>query len=288
MRLASVARLRCPCCLRDGVEAAFEPDPTRLGGREDGGTAGELLEAFLVCARCRAARPLLAGVAVVVADLAAHLRDHGNVYRRAPIGDPRVTRFVLRDAGTGGDVVPFAEVVARYGDLLPPADDVPPAGPDPWDRDLDAALVAHGARGPALEVGCGVGRGVFVLAARTGDATGADRSVARVRRARNVKTADEFRLPRQPGARVETPIDLARLVRAPVDLVVADPVPLPFASGTFATVVLRRGDGDGPFPDLDAARREARRVVARDGLLLVEREGADGVRLERLPTGGRP
>lgn len=254
-------------------------DATRVGGGEDGGRPGELLEAFLVCARCRAVRPVFGGVGVLVADLDAHLEAHGNVYRRAPIADPRVTRYVLGRAGSGGDVVPFAEVVERYGDLLPPAPDAPARAPSAYDAAL-AALLAAGppVAGAALEVGCGVGRGTFLLAAHTGDATGLDRSVARVRRARNVATTVEFHLPVRPGARVETPIDLARLARDDVDFVVAGPDPLPFAGGTFALVVLRHGDGDGPWPDPAAALAEARRVLAPGGRLV--REAGPGSPLE--------
>lgn len=289
MRQPSLPRLRCPVCLRGGVEAPFEVDATRVGGGEDGGRPGELLEAFLVCARCRAVRPVFGGVGVLVADLDAHLDAHGNVYRRAPIADPRVTRYVLGRAGSGGDVVPFEEVVERYGDLLPPAPDAPDAparAPSAYDAAL-AAWLATGPRAPApaLEIGCGVGRGTFVLAARTGDATGIDRSVARVRRARNVATTVEFHLPIRPGARVETPIDLARLARDDVDFVVAGPDPLPFASASFDVVVLRHGDGDGPWPDAEAALAEARRVLAPGGRLL--REAGPGGALEEVgPTLG--
>jgi hypothetical protein len=253
------------------VEAPFEVDATRVGGGEDGGRPGEVLEAFLVCARCRAVRPVFGGVGVLVADLDAHLDAHGNVYRRAPIADPRVTRFVLGRAGSGGDVVPFAEVVDRYGDLLPAAPDAPARAPSAYDADL-ARWIATCPRAtvPALEIGCGVGRGTFVLAAHTGDATGIDRSVARVRRARNVATTAEFHLPIRPGARVETPIDLSRLARDDVDFVVAGPDPLPFAAATFHVVVLRHGDGDGPFADVKAALAEARRVIDPRGLLLIE------------------
>jgi len=263
----------------------LELDATRVGGGEDGGREGDLLEAFLVCARCRAVRPVFGGVGLLVADLDAHLEAHGNVYRRAPIADPRVTRYVLGRAGSGGDVVPFAEVVARYGDLLPTEPGAAPRAASAYDAALEAALDAQGvgrASGAALEIGCGVGRGAFVLGARTGDATGIDRSVARVRRARNVATTAEFHLPVRPGARVETPIDLARLARDDVDFLVAGPDPLPFAAATFGVVVLRHGDGDGPWVEPPAALAEARRVLAPRGVLLRE-DGPDGP-LEAVPS----
>ncbi|HVG93825.1 MAG TPA: methyltransferase domain-containing protein [Planctomycetota bacterium] len=285
MRLAVLDRLRCAVCLAGGREPGYEVDPTRWGGGEDGGAPGDLLEGYLVCRACRAARFVVGGVPVLSVDLVRHLRTHGNVYRRTPIGDPRVTRFVLGLARGGADVVPFDEVVARYGDLLPADAAHPPRAMDPADAALDDALRARGARGPALEIGCGVGRGTFVLAGRTGDATGLDRSVARVRRARNVQTTAEFRLPAEDGARAETALDLARLARAGADFAVADPSALPFASGTFATVVVRARDGEGAWTDEGAVLREARRVARQGGVLLVEvvRESG-GPRFDDVPV----
>ena len=278
MRLSSLPRLRCPACVTRGVESAFDLDAVRVGGREDGGVAGDFIEGYLVCRACREAFPVLGGVPVLPRDLVRHLQTHGNVYRRTPIADPRVTRYVLGHARNGEDFVPFPEVVAHYADLLPADPTRPASSPAPVDAALDEALLTAGARGPALDVGCGVGRGTFVLAARTGDALGIDRSVARVRRARNVRMAEQFSLP-APGAPSgdEIPLDLGRLARDAADFLVADSGALPFPAGAFATVVLRSADGEGAFPDRAAARREAERVLAPGGTLLLERERAAGI-----------
>ncbi len=275
MRPLLLDRLACPVCRAQGLSSGYELDPTRVGGGEDGGAPGELIEGYLVCLRCRAARPVVGGTPLLPLDLDAHLASHGNVYRRLALGDPRLVRLLLGRAGTGIDVVPFAEVVARYADLLPPHA-APRRPPAPLDLALDAALRAAGARGPALEIGCGVGRGTFVLAARTGDAVGVDRSVARVRRALHVAIADEFLLPAADGAPAEASIDLDALVREPVDFAVADPEALPFRDGVFATVVLHPADGDGPLRDPAAARAEAERVLGAGGDLFVELPGAAG------------
>ncbi len=269
MRLERLAQIRCPVCNLGGRASAVELDAARIGGGEDGGAPGDLVEGFLVCEHCRGAWPVLAGVPILSADLPRHLATHGNVYRRVPIGDPRVTRYVLGQARDGADFVPFAEVVERYGDLLP-AGDGPAAEMAEADRALAAALAGLvGAAGPALHVGCGVGRGVFVLAGALGDAIGTDRSVARVRRARNVQTAEEFHLPAPGAERKEVGIDLGRLARAAVDFAVADPDVLPFPSGTFGVVVSEGADGEGPFP-MPRALAEALRVRRPGGTLLVK------------------
>ena len=281
MRLSTLSRLACPACLRHGRVVAFDLDPMRIDERQGTGANAELTEAYLVCRACRGAFPVLAGIAILPADVRAHLATHGNVYRRLSIPDPRLARFLLGNAGDGGDFVPFDEVVGRYGDLLPFDPARPPRPMSPRDARLDDALRAGGAVGPALEIGCGVGRGTFLLAARTGDAVGVDRSVARVRRARNVQTTDEFLLPVDETRRSETAIDLARLARRDVDFLVADPDVLPFPDRTFATVVVRDGDGAGAFPDATVVRHEALRVAAPGALVLVEGKGArDG---EALP-----
>ncbi len=284
MRLATLPRLACPACLGSGAlgrDVGFDLDPMRVEA-DAAGTDRELSEGYLVCRGCRTAYPVLAGTAILPLDVKAHLATHGNVYRRLSIPDPRLARFLLANARGGADVVPFDEVVARYSDLLPfdaartakPMSSRDAALDDALADALAAAIRAGGGVGPALEVGCGVGRGTFVLAARTGDAIGTDRSVARVRRARNVQTTDEFRLPVVDVKTSETPIDLTRLARRDVDFLVADPEALPFADATFETVVVRDGDGEGAFADPARVMAEVRRVATARGLVLVEGKGA--------------
>ena len=232
MRAETVDRLRCPAC-----GGRLEVDPIRVGGGEDGGVRGDLMEAYLVCRACRAVHPVVGGVAVLARDVPRHLRTHGNVYRRVPIADPRVVRFVLGNARGGSDHVPFDEVVAHYADLLPPSPGRVPAAPAPIDAALDDALRDLPPHGLGLDVGCGVGRGVFVLAGRLDGALGLDRSVARVRRAHNVQRTDEFNVRgASESSAEESPLDLARLRRDPVDFAVADAESLPGATGAVAGV----------------------------------------------------
>jgi SAM-dependent methyltransferase len=258
MHDAWVPLLRCPV-----TGDPLELDVVRREG-------DDLLEGFLVGTRAREVRPLLAGVAVLPEDLRAHLRAQGAVYWRTPLAEPRLARLVLGRAGRGFDLVPIAEVVARYGDLA----GVAPAAPE--DVALGALLSAHApARGLGLDVGAGVGRGTFVLAGRLGRALGVDRSVARVRRARNLSvTREHFFLPADPEGRVrEAPVDLSGLPREGADFAVADPGALPLEDRAFDVVVLRAADGRGAWPDPARAVAEAARVTRPGGLLLL----ADGL-----------
>ena len=155
---------------------------------------------------------------------------------------------------------------------------------------LDDAVRDARAEGPALEIGCGVGRGTFDLAARCGDAIGVDRSVARLRRARNVQTAEEFLLPVEGESRDEVAIDLSKLERTRAVFAVASSSLLPSADGVFSTVVLRLKDGEGPWPDPAAALAEARRVTTAGGTLLLEEPPSKPgdipvFRVARVPTG---
>jgi SAM-dependent methyltransferase len=230
----------------------------------------------------------VSGIPILPPDLDRHFATHGNVYRRTPVADPRLTRFVLSRWRGGGDFVPFEEVVARYGDLLPEGER-PAAAPAPSDRALLEALESLAPTlprsGPALDVGCGVGRSAFVLAEFAGEAVGVDRSVARVRRARNVQSAAEFHLPPSGGGK-ERPIDLSRLRRSHVDFVVADAALLPFRDGAFSVVALHEGDSEGAFADAAHALREASRVRSEGGVVLVERSTPAGRVFSALSDGG--
>ncbi len=227
---------------------------------------------------------------MLLLDLASHLRREGGVYRRIPLGDSRVARCVLGRAGrTAEDHVPIEEVVRRYADLVPPGvlDDVPP--PAPEDVALARLLAEHPPNaGRGLDIGTGVGRGAFVLRPFLDRVAGLDRSIARIRRARNVAaTASAFFLPAPPGSGLkELPLDLGQLDRSGVDFLVADACVLPFADDCFDVVCLRAGDGRGPWEDGARVLAEAGRVLAPAGLLAAATSFEVGRGYERLGAAG--
>lgn len=267
--------LRCPTC-----RGTFHVDATREAG--EGGA--ELIEGFLLCRECLGAWPVIGGSAVLVADLRAHWRAQGSVYRRIRLSDPRVTRYVLAGLGAGVDVVPFEEVTAHYGDLV--EDPALARERAPEDEALDALLTTMARRralGRTLDLGCGVGRSTFLLAQHGADVLGVDRSAARVRRARNLAaTSEPFYVGAPQDARREVPLALERLARATVDFAVVDPSRLPVADQALDGVLDHGGDGHGAWADPEAVRAERARVL-RPGGWIVEPAGPLGWRLLDAP-----
>jgi SAM-dependent methyltransferase len=269
MRRSWLDVLACPAC-----GGALELDATRQAG-------AEVVEAFLLCQACLQVRFVAGGSAILPHDLERHLRAQGGVYRRTPLADPRVVRFVLARLGAGEDHVPFDEVTRRYGDLVADAGAQRPAAPE--DVALERlASTAAGLRpiARALDLGTGVGRGAFVLAAHATQVVGVDRSAARIRRARNLAvTEGGFRLPVPGPERREVDLQLDRLARRGVDFAVGEGEHLPFAAGAFDLVVRRAGDGAGPWDEPARVAGEVRRVLAPAALL---------VRPADEPPGGEP
>lgn len=264
MRRALISLLACP-----HTGAPYEVDPVRVAD-------DEVVEAFLVSRDERDVRPLVAGVAVLPLDLRAHMRSHGSVYKRSPINDPRLARFLLGQAGSGHDRVAFDDVVGHYRDLA----SAPPEGYDTSAHPEDDALrrLFDGERvgGLGVVIGCGVGRAVFVLAAALEMVLGIDRSIACVRRARNIAvTNEDFFLPapRDSGLK-EIALDLGPLVRDGADFAVADATALPLTDACADAVVIMPGDAQGAWDEPELVWREVLRV-AKPGARLVWHESLE-------------
>ncbi len=230
----------------------------------------ELVEGFLVSKDEREVWPLIAGVAVLPRDLSEHLAQQGNVYRRSPINDPRLARFLLGRAGTGYVVVPFEEVVGHYRDLASEPPEGYDTSPHPEHVALRGLLAATEAGGVGAFVGSGVGRGVFSLCEQLDAVLGIDRSIACVRRSRNIAvTVEAFFLPAPKGSGLkEIPLDFAALTRTGADFVLGDPEALPLRDGVVDVLVLHGADSLGPWSDADAAWAEAWRVTVEGGWLV--------------------
>lgn len=259
MRRALLSRLVCP-----RTHAPYDIDAVRVAD-------DEVVEAFLVSRDERDVRPLVAGVAVLPLDLRTHMRRHGSVYKRTPVNDPRLARFLLGRAGSGHDRVAFDEVVGHYRDLA----DAPPDGYDTAPHPDDEALARllgealPGERSPlrGVVVGAGVGRAVFALARHAKTVLGIDRSIACVRRARNIAVTNEhffLPAPKESGLK-EIPLDLGSLVRDGADFAVADADALPLADASMDVVVVMGGDSKGPWDDPASVCREAMRVARPEG-----------------------
>ncbi len=261
MRRAWIDRFACPL-----TGAAYDLDPVRVAD-------DEVVEAFLISQDEREVRAIMAGVAILPRDLRAHMREQGNVYRRSPMNDPRIGRFLLGRAGSGYSVVPFDEVVSSYRDLVSePPDDYDTTRPADHVAlaNLVGRILEDRPHRAALVIGCGVGRAVFDVAEHVDAVLGVDRSIACVRRARNIAvTREHFFLPAPKGSgRKELPLDLSGLTRDGVDFAVADAESLPVRDGALDLVVLRAADLMGPWRDPRRALEEARRVLAPGGTLI--------------------
>ncbi len=255
MRRAVIDCLRTP-----GGAAALQLDPIRFA--ED-----EVIEGFLISEADREVWPLIAGVAVLPADLRTHLRLQGSVYWRSPAHDPRMVRFIRGQAGQGFDRVHFDDVVGHYRDLVIDPPEGYATDPHPDDVALDRLLLRLGlpaeARGLVME--CGVGRGVFVLGSHVATALGSDASLAHVRRARNISvTVEHFFLPGIKGTDIkQIPVDLGSLVREGTDFLVAEPDALPLMDDAFHVVVR-----DFERHEVMTGEEEALRVLRPGGWLI--------------------
>ena len=210
-------------------------------------------------------------------DLARHFATHGNVYRRTPIADPRLTRFVLAQARGGGDFVPFDEVVARYADLVPST--APPSG----------GAARRDRRGPSRAAPPRLrSRGSGSTSAAASDGARSSSRNARARRSASIAAShasaarETSRAPasstcRRPTGATEIPIDLSRLAREPS----TSSSPTPRVSRLrrlVSVVVVHAGDAEGSFADAPRVPRRPSRV-ARRRAVLVERDG----RRRRVP-----
>ncbi len=268
MRRASLDRLMHP-----ERGHAFEVDVLREH-------EGDVIEGYLVCRVTRAVWPLVAGLAIVTPTLKAYVRQHANVFARLPIADPRLTRFLLAIEGRGFDRVNFDDVVSQYCDLA-----VDP--PDGYRIEIDDELLAlerllarvvRGRPAYGIDLGCSVGRSVFILRTYVERALGVDYGLAVLRRARNIaQSQEDFFLPGLPcadgeGRGPEVKLDLDRLVRPRVDFLAAQVEQLPIKDDCVDVCVIHAGDQRGAWQRPTEVACHALRVVRRSGIVIAHKD----------------
>ena len=242
----------CPAC-RTASGAA----PLRVAAIErahgEGGAWTDLLEGMLECSNAACVReyPVIDGVPLLVADLSGLLRTGPLAFLMREDLSPRVLSALVDGAGPDSElerVLRFLSHYAadHYGDLDPaPCPGTPVSSPIAGlvHAALDAVgpgmAAADGAQLRVADLGCGVGRGSFALAARTGGlVVGVDLNLSMLQLASRALRRGMARYPvRRVGMAYtwrEHPVPLAGAAR--VDFWMADAHDLPFADQRFDLV----------------------------------------------------
>ncbi|QEL19446.1 methyltransferase domain-containing protein [Limnoglobus roseus] len=240
MKLEHFAAFRplCPACR--GSEASLGIDRVAKG---DG---HEIFEAMLACPNpaCRAQYPVLDGIPVIVADARSVVA--GSVLpllARDDLSD--LAEDVIAECGGPGSALDtYRQQLSSYAwDHYAEFDPAEPTGeprPGAVARLLARGLALAGpTTGPALDLGCSVGRTTFELAAATSGLTlGIDLNLAKLRLAAAVLRTGRVRYPRRRVGSVYDRREFAvPLHRERVDFWACDVTALPLAGGLFGTVV---------------------------------------------------
>jgi len=250
----------------------------------------EIAEGILRCERCAAEYPVLCGVAILVADLAAYLRanyalilslamEHGLVIGKAMLDYlHRAGAHFAKRAEAGAPRAVSDYLCAHYDnvlDLLPPAHPLLPFLREYYERDIYTTVISMVAPhlatpGIVLDIGCSVGRMTHELATRSRAAYGLDLSFDSVFAARRVLLGlptrlTRYELMRDESVRTERPLNVTIAPNA--ECVVASGTLLPFATASCdvvasANVVDVSGDPAGLV-------REKLRTLAPRGLFVL-------------------
>lgn len=239
----------CPACRAPGDAA-----PLRVAAVEqvveDADGWVDLIEGMLECTRtaCLREYPVLDGVPLLVADLSGLLRTSPLSFAMREDLSPRVLSALVDGAGPDSELERLLRFLSHYaadhyGDL-DPAPCPGTAQSSPIVGLVDAALAAAGGAparaggGPPLiaDLGCGVGRGSFRLAAQTGGlVVGIDLNLSMLQLASRALRRGVARYPVRRVGMAYTwrahAVDLPGADR--VDFWMADAHALPFADARF-------------------------------------------------------
>jgi uncharacterized protein YbaR (Trm112 family)/SAM-dependent methyltransferase len=257
--------LICPAC-RARSERGLELYTLRLQDcfQQDG--ADEVIEGVLACDNpaCPARYPIIDGIPIVVADVAALLRTE-------------IVKLVERDlhpqtmallAAGGPDNEPYPQLVehlsiyldAHWGDRATP----PPDGPAPAFGLAElAARLSDRQQVPvarAVELGCSVGRGLAELARGATLTVGVDLHFAALRRARRLPLGQPLAYARRQTGRYYFPATTVAgdLATPAVALICSDALDPPLAPARFERVAA--------LNVLDSVRRPRELLDVLDGL----------------------
>lgn len=232
----------CPNCRTRGLESALTIGAV---ARERGAV---VLEGALHCPRpdCQAEYPIIDGVPVLVAGIRTFITDNIVYFTARDDLSAHVESMLGDGAGPASSFNMTRQFLSSYAwdhyADLDPQETERQVAPGAVVRTLDQGLrLLDGVpEGPALEIGCSVGRTSFELAHRLpGLVLGVDVNVAMIRLAARVLNESEVRYPRrQVGVVYDRRTFATRFAGADrVDFWIADALALPFADQTFALTV---------------------------------------------------
>jgi len=231
----------CPRCALEGRAASPLELATVLVGTEDNIQEGML---HCGCEDCRLEYPIIDGIPIIVPDVRGYIANNiSQIHRRGDLSE-EIEGLIGDALGPGSDLDQTRQHLSiycwgHYGDLDPDEQQDEVSGSVVHCLEQGFSLPINPS-GPALDLGCSVGRTTFELAERIdGLALGVDLNFAMLKTAQTVMQTGRLSYPRRRlglvSDRREFPVKLP--ARGLVDFWACDTLALPFTAGQFGTVL---------------------------------------------------